>query len=425
MPSLYYNTRRRILVGVVNGLRRLGFGLSTELWIVEAGIFLNMLGYGAVLPFEVIYLHEGRGFSLGVAGLVVGTVTGLAVVAAPVAGTVIDRVGARATAVGAGMALAAGYGGLAFAQTPRQAFIAAAVAGAGNGALVPSQSALVASLASPELLHRASAVSRVAANVGIGLGGALGGLVAAYGLHGFVVLFLANALTYVLYVAILAVAVHEDARPTPVAGGYRLLIRDRPFVRLALTNIAMIAVGWGVFTWIVPPYARGEIGLGPRRIGLLLLANALTVVLAQIPVARLAEGRRRVVAMAVAALTFAAACLLVVGADLVGSSYAYAALLAAAIVVGVGECFYTTALMPLVADLAPAALRGRYMATIGLSWWLGLALAPTLGTQLLSVSPPAALLAAAGAALAAGLSALALERDLPAAIRLTPRPAGR
>jgi MFS family permease len=422
---LYYNTRRRVFLGVVNGLRRLGFGLSTELWIVEAGIFVNMLGYGAVLPFEVIYLHEGRGFSLGVAGLVVGTVTGLAVVAAPVAGTVIDRVGARATAVGAGMALAAGYGGLAFAQTPRQAFIAAAVAGAGNGALVPSQSALVASLASPELLHRASAVSRVAANVGIGLGGALGGLVAAYGLHGFVVLFLANALTYVLYVAILAVAVHEDARPTPVAGGYRLLIRDRPFVRLALTNIAMIAVGWGVFTWIVPPYARGEIGLGPRRIGLLLLANALTVVLAQIPVARLAEGRRRVVAMAVAALTFAAACLLVVGADLVGSSYAYAALLAAAIVVGVGECFYTTALMPLVADLAPAALRGRYMATIGLSWWLGLALAPTLGTQLLSVSPPAALLAAAGAALAAGLSALALERDLPAAIRLTPRPAGR
>jgi MFS family permease len=98
-------------------------------------------------------------------------------------------------------------------------------------------------------------------------------------------------------------------------------------------------------------------------------------------------------------------------------------LLAATIVVGVGECFHTTALMPLVADLAPAALRGRYMATIGLSWWLGLALAPTLGAQLLSESPPAAMLASAGVALAAGVSALSLERDLPAEIRLTPRPA--
>lgn len=33
-------------------------------------------------------------------------------------------------------------------------------------------------------------------------------------------------------------------------------------------------------------------------------------------------------------------------------------------------------------------------------------------------------LASAGVALAAGVSALALERDLPPAIRLTPRPAG-
>ena len=63
---------------------RLSFGLSRQLWIVQVGIFLNHLGWGAVLLFEIIYLHEARGFSLGVAGLVVGTVTGLAVVAAPV-----------------------------------------------------------------------------------------------------------------------------------------------------------------------------------------------------------------------------------------------------------------------------------------------------------------------------------------------------
>jgi MFS family permease len=404
----------------VSALRSLGYGLSRELWIVQAGIFLNMVGYGAVLPFEVIYLHEGRGFSLGTAGLVVGTLTGLAVLAAPIAGPIIDRAGARATAAAAGIALAAGYAGLAFAHTPGQAFIAAAAAGAGNGALNPSQSALVASLAPPEVRHRASAVSRVAANVGIGLGGAIGGLFAARGLHGLVTLFCANALSYLVYVAILVLAVRADARPPAVAGGYRALLRDRPFVRLALTNVAMIAIGWGVFTWIVPPFARGEIGIGPRLIGLLLLANALTVVLAQLPVAGFAEGRRRAVAMAIAALAFVVACLLVVVADVAGP--AYPLLLAASIAVAIGECFHTTALTPLVADLAPPALRGRYMAAIGLSWWLGLALAPTLGTQLLAVAPEATMLIAAAVAFAAGLSALALERDLPEPIRLTPRP---
>src|SRR6266545_5331510 len=97
-------------------IKRISFGLSRELWLVVLGIFLNYLGYGAVLPFEIIYLHDGRGFSLGVAGLVVGTVTGLAVVAAPFAGAVSDRVGARETAAGACLALAAGYGALAFAH---------------------------------------------------------------------------------------------------------------------------------------------------------------------------------------------------------------------------------------------------------------------------------------------------------------------
>ena len=93
--------------------------------------------------------------------------------------------------------------------------------------------------------------------------------------------------------------------------------------------------------------------------------------LAQIPVASSprADGVRST--MAIAALTFVAACLLVVGADLVDPPRR-AALLAAVVVVGVGECLHTTVLMPLVADLAPAALRGRYMAAIGLSWWLGL-----------------------------------------------------
>jgi MFS family permease len=402
-------------------VNRLGFGLTRQLWLVVIGIFLNYLGYGAVLPFEIIYLHDGRGFSLSVAGLVVAMLSGVAVVVAPLAGPLIDRFGARATAAEAGVALAAGYAGLAIAHTPAQAFAAAALAGAGNGALNPSQSTLLATLALPEVRHRATAVSRVASNAGIGIGGALGGLVAVYGLDGYVLLFLTNALTYLVYLCVLVAVVRDDARPVPVIGGYRFIVRDRAFMHLALTNVAIIAVGWGVFTWLVPPYAKDEIGLGPQLIGLLLLANAATVVVAQLPVARFAEGRRPVVLMALAASIFVGACLLVVAAG-VSTIIAFAALVTAAIAVGVGECFYTTVLMPLVADLAPVSLRGRYMASMGLSWWVGLALAPTLGAQVLSLSPRTAFLAAAALALVAAASALMLERLLPEAARLTPHP---
>jgi len=409
---LYYNKIRQAL----------GFGLPSQLWVVQLGVFVNYLGWGCVMPFEIVYLHDGRGFDLGVAGLVVGVVTGLAVVAAPFSGPVIDAVGSRWTAVVSLLALGAGFAGLAFAQTPLQAFVAAAAAGIGNGGLQPSQSALVASLVPSEVRHRASAVSRVAANLGVGIGGAAGGVVAARGLDGFVALFLVNAVTYGLYALILLAAVREHAPFLPLAGGYRIVLRDRAFVRLAALNVAVIAVGWGVFSWVVPAYARGAIGVSTRVIGLMVLANAITVVLAQIPVARLAEGRRRARTMALAALTFVGACGLVLGADGMTFGYVLVALLTAAVVVAVGECLHTTVLMPLVADLAPPALRGRYMAVTGLSWWLGLALAPTLAAQLLSVSPPAAMLASAAVAGGAAVGALALERHLPQPVRATPRP---
>jgi MFS family permease len=254
------------------------------------------------------------------------------------------------------------------------------------------------------------AVSRVATNAGFGLGGALGGFVAVAGLPGLVALLELNAATYLAYVAVLLLVVR--ARP-PVAGppgGYRLVVRDGAFVRLALANTAIIAVGWGVLPWVVPTFARHSLGAGPRLIGLMMLANAATVVAAQVPVARLAEGRRRAAMMAAGAALIAAAYLLVPRGALVG----------AAVLIGLGECFHTSGLMPLVADMAPPGLRGRYMAAIGLSWWVGLALAPSLGTQLLAVSGELTFAACVVIAAAAAGALLRLDRRLPPAARRTP-----
>jgi hypothetical protein len=109
--------------------------------------------------------------------------------------------------------------------------------------LNPSQTTLLITLAAPDVRHRVSAVSRVAGNAGIGIGGALGGLVATRGLTGFMALFLANAVSYLAYVAVLAAVVHESPRRQPVRDGYRVLLQDRAFLHLAVADVAMIAVG--------------------------------------------------------------------------------------------------------------------------------------------------------------------------------------
>lgn len=82
-----------------------------------------------------------------------------------------------------------------------------------------------------------------------------------------------------------------------------------------------------------------EVGISAQLIGLLLLANAATVAVAQVPISVFAEGRRRAVMMALAGWMFLGACLLVLAAG-TGTDMATAALFAAAVLVGVGECFH-------------------------------------------------------------------------------------
>ena len=116
----------------------------------------------------------------------------------------------------------------------------------------------------------------------------------------------------------------------------------------------------------------------------------------------------------------AAACALV---PIAGSETATAAtvvLTAAMIVFALGECLHGAVQAPLVADLAEPRLLGRYMALSTLSWQVGFALGPAVGSYVLAVSPSGARVAAAGLCALGGLLALLVEGTLPVAARRTP-----
>ena len=54
-------------------LRSLDPRLPRDVYVLQAGGLLNAFGNGIVLPFLIIYLHNVRGISLGVAGLAAAT----------------------------------------------------------------------------------------------------------------------------------------------------------------------------------------------------------------------------------------------------------------------------------------------------------------------------------------------------------------
>src|SRR5437764_13306325 len=97
-------------------------GLPRSVLILQAGNALNYFGFGLVLPFEIIYLHQLRGFSTATAGLVLAATAGTAAVVAPPTGGLLDRYSATAIVVARLLASSLGYAGFAYVETPWQAF---------------------------------------------------------------------------------------------------------------------------------------------------------------------------------------------------------------------------------------------------------------------------------------------------------------
>jgi MFS family permease len=399
-------------------------GLPRPVWILNAGMAVNSVGNGLVVPFLLIYLHNVRGFSLAEAGLVPTVHFATALVFGVAAGATFDRVGGRATAATALVLLAVGFGLFPLVREVWHAVALAAVAGAGRGAFWPSYSGLLAAVTPNELRPSAYAVQRVGGNLGLALGSLLAGLIVVVSEpETFTIIFLLNAATCVAFAATLPLvpAVGTGTRER-AAGTYRDVVRDRTFLALIAVNFAFVTVGVALLNSVLPLFAKNDVGVGERVIGAIFVVNTIAIVLAQFPVTRLLEGRRRMPALAVMGATWALSWLLALAAA--GTSRIWLGatfLLVAATVFALGECIHGVVQGPLVSDLAPAELRGRYMAAWLTTAQLGFALGPALGAVALSASPAVLWLGAAAVCTLCGLAALAVEEGLPAMLRRSPR----
>lgn len=74
--------------------------------LLQVGNAFNWLGYGLILPFEIISLHQFRGFSTATAGLVLAAILGAGTVATPPSGALLDRFRPKSILIAANLASA-------------------------------------------------------------------------------------------------------------------------------------------------------------------------------------------------------------------------------------------------------------------------------------------------------------------------------
>lgn len=354
-------------------------GFPPVFWTILAGMFVNRLAT-FVATFLGLFLVRERGFPPDTAGRIVSLFGVGILVAGPLGGTLADAIGRRTT-----MLLSFGLGAVAvatigFLHHPALLALFAFLSAATSELYRPAMAAAIADIVPFEDRARAWGLTYWVTNLGWTFGLALGGLIAA---HSFTALFLADAAGSLLFAAVIARGVPET-RPAgthahPPLVGLARVFTDGPFVLFLLLNLAALVVF--VQFQLAAPVDMHAHGVGPGTFAALLSINGLGVVLLQ-PVLGPALERKD------------GARLLAASALFIGTGFGLNALagwlpplpvyVAGVALWTIGEVVGFPAAAAIVANLAPAELRGRYQGAFSMSWGVAFTIAPLLGGGLLT-----------------------------------------
>ncbi|MFD7642342.1 MDR family MFS transporter [Kitasatospora sp. NPDC059795] len=366
---------------LVSEVRRAAGGLPRQFWWLWTSTLVNRLG-GFVVTFLALYLTVERGYSAAYAGLVAGLFGAGSAVAAIGAGVLTDRLGRRPTLLAAQVSTAVFTAVLAFTDGPVAIAVVAFLAGLANNASRPAVSAMIADLVPAADRVRAYSLNYWAINIGFGASGAVAGLIAT---HGYLTLFLLDALTTLLCAVVVFAKVpetlaHAEAEaaeePSGPPIGLGAVFGDGRFMAVVGVNLLLALVYQQGSTTLAMDMGRH--GISSSQYGLLVSLNGVLIVLLQLPLTRLMEGRDRTALLAAGAL------LTGWGFGLTAVAGSSVALYAMTVVVWtLGEIVSTPTMMALVAEQSPARARGRYQGVYSLSWSLASFVGPMAGGLLL------------------------------------------
>ena len=385
-------------------------------------VVIEFLGTGLVLPFAVVYLHEVRGFALSDVGLLLGISPLVGMVVAGPGGALIDRIGARPVVLTSLVLTMASDVLLTFASVLPAAAAALVLSGLAGGAMWPAFQSMTAAVVPSRLRQRYFGLNFTLLNLGIGLGGLVGGVfVDVHHTWTFQAIYLADAASFLPAVGLLLGPLrHQAGRPAHAEhvtepGSYRAVVRLPAMAGLLVLTFLVAFVGYGQLNSGLQAYARDVGEVSTQALGLAYAANTAVIVVLQLVVLRRIEGHRRTRVMAVMGLLWSLSWLLLGASGLVPGTWGATVLLTAcASVFALGETLMQPTLPALTNDLAPDHLRGRVNALASICFQLAAVVAPISAGWLIGHGFSSTYIGLlVGGSVLVGVAGLRLERRLP------------
>lgn len=352
----------------MNPWRGLG-ALPREVWLICATTLVNRLGTMA-LPFLVLYLTEGRHWTAQEAGTAMLVYGAGALVTGPFSGRLADRMGhlrvlkASLWTSGALLMLLP-FAGHRWTLYPL-IFLWAAL----SQAFWPSAMALLASVSDPAQRKAVYSLHRLAVNLGMSVGPALGGLIAH---KSYAWVFWVDGLTTLLSALLLSLFLAHRAAPESRESEAAVGVwKDRRLAFLLLAFVPVLMVFFQV-EGALPLWVVRDLRLGNPFFGLLFSVNTLIIVAVEVPLnlrmGHWSHGRQ----LLLGSLCYA------VGFGLTGWATTRGLLLATVVIWTFGEMILLPAMSDAVASLAPPERRGEYMGLYSTAFAAAMMLGPWLG----------------------------------------------
>ncbi|MFF4379142.1 MDR family MFS transporter [Kitasatospora sp. NPDC001547] len=366
----------------ISGLIRDRFGgLPSSFTILWAGTLVNRAGT-FVAPFLVLYLTQHRHVSGSyVTPILIGYGVGV-LASSPIGGLLADRLGRRPTMV-FGLASAASCQ-LMLAVADSTAVIALLIVflGLASDLYRPAANALVADVVPADDRPRAYGLLHWATNLGVPVAALGAGWFAS---HNWTVLFLVDAATALVFAGLVLWKVPANP-PTPDEAGQAAqnpaepvkLWQDRGLLGACAISLVAFAI-YFQSTYAVPLQVVSS-GLRSFDYGIMMATNGVLIAVVQPLLGPTLSRIPRQWGLGAGLLLVGG------GIALTGVATNLPVLLFSVAVWSLGEIALAALLPAVVAELAPAEARGRYMGAFGASLGLAGVVAP-LGVSLFETEP--------------------------------------
>ncbi len=421
--------------------------LPRPLWILCLATLVNRMGSMA-LPFLVLYLTKRIGFTPSQAGLTLALYGGVALLVAPAAGRLSDRWGAlrlmQTSLTASGLVL------LGFPLVHGAAAVVGmtALLALTSEAFRPASLAMVGELGTAEHRKAAFALNRLAINLGMSIGPAVGGFLAH---RSFPALFLVDGLTALAAAAVLVgsrlpgpapagvekapapagvekapapagveqapapAGVEQAPAPSRRRGLLAAFLADRDLRRYMLAFVP-VAVVFFQHESSMPLFLVRDLGMSESVYGLLFTVNTLLILALEVPLNAATAHWPHRRSFALGSLLFG------IGFGALAVVRDASGVILTVVIWTFGEMVLFPAMSAQVSDLAPAGRHGEYMGLYTMAWGFAFLIGPWAGTLVLERCGATVLwLAMLGLGL---LSAAVLGRLTPRSGPGSPYPAG-